>query len=363
MSNPEKVRAQSSDAPTESASLAPPRAVIFGCAGPALAPEERRFFEQADPLGFILFANNCETPDQIRALVAELRSCVGRADAPVLIDQEGGRVARLKPPHWRAAPAARPFGALAEQDIERAEEAVRLNARLIAAELFDLGINVDCAPVLDVPAPGAHDVIGDRAFSLVPETAASLGRAFCAGLLEGGVMPVLKHIPGHGRAMVDSHLDLPVVEAPLDELRKVDFHPFRALAAQPFAMVAHVVYRAIDAKAPATVSRSVIEEIIRGEIGFKGLLISDDLSMEALKGSPGERAQAVLAAGCDAALHCSGKIEDMEELAQACARLSDTAVMGLSRALAMARPPEPIAFAALSTQLDVLLDLANAPGA
>ena len=363
MSSPEKVRARSSDAPVESASVSPSRAVIFGCAGPTLRPEERRFFKQADPLGFILFANNCETPDQIRALIGELRSCVGRADAPVLIDQEGGRVARLKPPHWRAAPAARPFGALAQRDMGRAQEAARLNARLIAAELNGLGINVDCAPVLDVPAPGAHDVIGDRAFSTVPETVASLGRAFCAGLREGGVMPVLKHIPGHGRAVVDSHLELPVVDAPAEELKTVDFHPFRELAAEPFAMVAHVVYRAIDAGAPATVSRTVIDDVIRGEIGFKGILISDDLSMEALEGNLGERTAAVLAAGCEAALHCGGKIEEMEEVAEACGTLSDTAAMRLSKALAMARAPEPIEFAALCARLDALLDLANASGA
>ena len=320
-----------------------------------LGKAERDFFQTADPLGFILFANNCESPDQIRTLTAALRSSVGREDALVLIDQEGGRVARLKPPHWRAAPAAAAFGTLFERDRERALEAVQLNARLLAAELDDLGINVDCAPVLDVPVPGAHDVIGERAFSAQPETVAALGESFCHGLLEGGVMPVLKHIPGHGRAMTDSHFDLPVVNAPLEELRLRDFHPFKALGAQPFAMIAHVVYEAIDAKAPATVSRAVTDGVIRGEIGFEGVLLSDDLSMEALEGSLPERAEAVLAGGCDVALHCSGKLDEMEAVADACGAMSETAMARLARGLGMRRKPEPVDPAVLERRIDRLL--------
>jgi len=320
-----------------------------------LGEAERDFFQTVNPLGFILFANNCESPDQIRTLTAALRSSVGRADALVLIDQEGGRVARLKPPHWRAAPAASAFGTLFERDRESALEAAQLNARLLAAELDDLGINVNCAPVLDVPVPGAHDVIGERAFSAQPETVAALGESFCHGLLEGGVMPVLKHIPGHGRAMTDSHFDLPVVNAPLEELRLRDFHPFKALGAQPFAMIAHVVYEAIDAKAPATVSRAVTDGVIRGEIGFEGVLLSDDLSMEALEGNLPERAEAVLAGGCDVALHCSGKLDEMEAVAAASGAMSETAMARLARGLGMRRKPKPVDPAVLERRIDRLL--------
>jgi len=353
LSNPETPRSQVSASPEEAATT--PKAVIFGCAGLTLGEAERDFFQTVNPLGFILFANNCESPDQIRTLTAALRSSVGRADALVLIDQEGGRVARLKPPHWRAAPAASAFGTLFERDRESALEAAQLNARLLAAELDDLGINVNCAPVLDVPVPGAHDVIGERAFSAQPETVAALGESFCHGLLEGGVMPVLKHIPGHGRAMTDSHFDLPVVNAPLEELRLRDFHPFKALGAQPFAMIAHVVYEAIDAKAPATVSRAVTDGVIRGEIGFEGVLLSDDLSMEALEGNLPERAEAVLAGGCDVALHCSGKLDEMEAVAAASGAMSETAMARLARGLGMRRKPEPVDPAVLERRIDRLL--------
>ncbi len=340
-----------------------PKAVIFGCAGLTLGDAERDFFRTANPLGFILFANNCESPDQIRALTAALKASVGRADALVLIDHEGGKVARLKPPHWRAAPAAAAFGTVFERDRERALEAVQLNARLLAAELDDLGINVNCAPVLDVPVPGAHDVIGDRAFSSTPETVAALGESFCHGLLEGGVMPVLKHIPGHGRAMTDSHHHLPVVSAPLEELRLRDFLPFKALGAQPFAMSAHVVYEAIDANAPATVSRAVTDGVIRGEIGFEGVLLSDDLSMEALEGNLAERAEAVLAGGCDVALHCSGKLDEMEAVAAASGAMSETAMARLARGLGMRRKPEPVDPAVLERRIDLLLGGGHKGGA
>lgn len=361
MSSPETPRSQVSASPEEAATA--PKAVIFGCAGLTLGEAERDFFQTANPLGFILFANNCESPDQIRALTAALRSSVGRADALVLIDQEGGRVARLKPPHWRAAPAAAAFGTLFERDSEGALEAARLNARLIAADLDDIGIDVDCAPVLDVPVPGAHDVIGDRAFSASPETVAALGEAFCHGLLEGGIMPVLKHIPGHGRAMTDSHHELPVVNAPLEELRLRDFHPFKALGAQPFAMAAHVVYEAIDAKAPATVSRAVTDGVIRGELGFEGVLLSDDLSMEALKGSLPERAEAMLAGGCDVALHCSGKLDEMEAVAAACGAMSEAALARLARGLGMRRMPQPVDRAIVERRIDTLFGGGHKGGA
>ncbi|TAN54887.1 MAG: glycoside hydrolase family 3 protein, partial [Magnetospirillum sp.] len=257
----------------------PPAAAIFGCAGLVLSEEERRFFAGANPLGFILFARNIESPEQVRVLVTALRASVGRADAPVLIDQEGGRVQRLRPPHWRKAPPGEPFARLAARDPAAAHEALRLNFRLIGRELADLGIDVDCAPVLDVPVAGAHDVIGDRAYGRTAALVSALAGEVMEGLLDEGVLPVIKHIPGHGRAMVDSHLALPVVEASRAELEAQDFPPFHALRHAPWAMTAHVVYTALDAAAPATTSAKVIAEVIRGAIGFNGVLVSDDLSM------------------------------------------------------------------------------------
>ena len=332
-----------------------PRAVIFGCAGPSLLEAERQLYREADPCGFILFEHNCEAPDQVRALVDALREAVGRADAPVLIDQEGGPVARLGPPHWRAAPAAAAIGALASRDRELGRQAARLNARLLAAELHDLGITVNCLPVLDIPAPGAHAVIGERAFGTDPEIVAILGAAACWGLLDGGVLPVLKHIPGHGRAMADSHTDMPVVEAPRALLDKTDFHPFRALAHMPWAMTAHILYKALDDTAPATMSRTVIGDVIRREIGFRGVLLSDDLSMGALVGGLGERARAALAAGCDLALHSSGVFKEMEEIAAAVDAMSAEAAARLERAEAFRHAPEPVDTGALAAQLDALM--------
>ncbi len=336
--------------------MTPPLAVVFGVAGPRLDEAERRFFAETRPLGFILFARNCETPDQIRALVADLRACVERADAPVLIDQEGGRVARLKPPHWRAAPPAARFGALDARDPARAAEAARLNARLIAADLAALGVTVDCLPVLDLADPEGHEVIGDRAFSNNPEAIARLGRAVCEGLLAGGVLPVVKHMPGHGRARADSHHALPVVDAPLELLRATDFAPFRALADAPWGMTAHVAYSALDDR-PATVSRRVIGEIIRGEIGFDGVLVSDDLAMEALSGGPGERAAAALAAGCDVALHCSGELDAMRAVAAAARPLDEAGLARLAAAEARREAPGGGEFdsAAAAARLDALL--------
>ncbi len=302
-----------------------PAAVIFGCAGPRLTEAERAFFRDVNPLGFCLFTRNAQTPAQVRALCAELRDCTGREDAPVLIDQEGGRVARLKPPYWRVAPPAAAFGELHAHDPEAAIEAARLNARLIAADLAPLGIDVDCVPVLDVAVEGAHNVIGNRAFAGHPATVAALGRAQAEGLLAGGVIPVVKHIPGHGRARADSHVDLPVVEASRADLEASDFAPFRALADLPWGMTAHVLYRALSGNQPATTSETVIRDIIRGHIGFQGLLITDDLSMGALDGSHAERAQAALAAGCDVLLHCNGDMAQMQEIAGVVPRLAPQA--------------------------------------
>lgn len=317
-------------------------AVIFGCAGPELSEAEARFFAQVRPLGFILFARNVGTPAQVRRLVAALRDSIGQADAPVLIDQEGGRVQRLRPPHWRSAPPAAVFGALAATGERHvAVEAVRLNNRLIAAELYDLGIDVDCTPVLDVPVPGAHDVIGDRAFAADPDLIAEMGRAACQAMLDGGVIPVVKHVPGHGRAMVDSHLELPVVSATLAELRASDFRPFVGLKDAPWAMTAHVVYQAIDAAAPATCSKKVVADVIRGEIGFDGVLLSDDLSMKALKGDFGERTRAALDAGCDVVLHCNGDMTEMQAIAAAARPVTEAASMRLAKATARkANPPD-----------------------
>jgi len=332
-----------------------PRAVIFGCAGAGLGKAEARFFRESNPLGFILFARNCKEPAQVRDLVGELRASVGRRDAPVLIDQEGGRVARLLPPHWRKAPSARRLGQLAERSLEGARRAVWLNARLIAAELADLGITVDCAPVLDLALPETHDVIGDRAFGADPERVAILGRSVCEGLSAGGIAPVIKHIPGHGRARADSHLELPEVAAAWQLMRATDFVPFKALADQPWAMTAHVRFSAIDPVHAATTSRRLIAEVVRGEIGFEGALLSDDLGMRALAGDFGERAAAALEAGCDVVLHCSGVLEEMAAVAAAAPPLGGLAAKRVSRALARCGEAEPLEVASAMAELDALL--------
>lgn len=334
---------------------APGSPVILGCAGPALSDRERRFFRDVDPVGFILFARNCETPTQVRALTAALRDTVGRATAPVLIDQEGGRVARLRPPHWRAAPPARRFGDLLDRSLDDAVEATRLNATLIGAELAEIGITVDCAPVLDVPAAGSHEIIGDRAFSADPAAVIRLGRAMADGLIGAGVLPVIKHVPGHGRARADSHEALPVVDAGRDALEAVDFEPFRALADLPCAMTAHVLYTALDPDRPATTSPGIIDDVIRGWIGFDGLLISDDLSMKALEGSLSDRAAAALAAGCDIALHCNGDPTEMAAVVEGAGALPDATALRLNRAEAIRRPPAAVDRRALEGRLTELL--------
>ncbi len=287
------------------------RAAILGIAGAELTAAERGLFAELPPLGFILMGRNIVEPSQVADLTAELRALVGRDDAPILIDQEGGRVQRLRPPHWRQAPPSSEFGALYRLDAQAGLEATWLNARLIAAELFQLGINVDCAPVIDVRQVEAHDVIGDRAFDSDPAIVSTLGRAVIGGLAAGGVTAIIKHIPGHGRAMVDSHFDLPTVDAPLDELDGCDFAPFRALASERcWAMTAHIRYDALDRSAAATLSPVAIEAI-RRRIGFAGILISDDLSMKALTGNMAERTRQVFAAGCDLSLLCNGDLDEV----------------------------------------------------
>lgn len=317
-------------------------ACIFGCAGKTLTAEERAFFREAQPWGFILFARNIETPDQVRALVDDLRATVHRADAPVLIDQEGGRVQRLGPPHWRRYPPGRAYGQIKGNDPLLRREIARLGGRLLAHDLAELGINVDCVPVLDVPQAGAHDVIGDRAYGATPEAVALMGRAAAEGLIAGGVLPVIKHIPGHGRAGADSHHDLPVVDAPYEALDAVDFAPFRVLSDMPMAMTAHVVYTAVDPRRPATTSRKAIRDVIRGACGFDGLVMSDDLSMKALQGTFTERARRSLSAGCDVLLHCNGDMGEMQQVLAGARPLAGRAAQRARAALArIARTPEP----------------------
>lgn len=316
------------------------RAFIVGCKGTELSPEDRAFLREADPWGFILFKRNVESPEQVKALVQDFRDCVGRADAPVLVDQEGGRVQRLQPPHWPKYPPARSFRTINDPFIRR--EAVRLSARLMAHDLYALGITVDCLPVLDVPVAGAHDVIGDRAYDFDAQEVARLGRAAAEGLLAGCVLPVIKHVPGHGRAGADSHHDLPLVEASLDDLMHQDFLPFQALADMPLAMSAHVVYRALDPANAATVSRKVFRGVIRGQIGYDGLVMSDDVSMKALSGSFRQRAERAIAAGCDIVLHCNGELEEARAVAEGVPQLRGKASRRAKAALhRLKHAPEP----------------------
>jgi beta-N-acetylhexosaminidase len=291
------------------------RAVIFGLAGPELKPEERAFFAESDPWGFILFARNIETPAQVSRLTADLRDAVGR-NVPVLIDQEGGRVARLGPPHWRRwQPVLRLFDDAGTQAGEAAAlEATRLRYRIIAEELGGLGIDVNCLPLLDVPVVGAHEIIGERALGHEPDAVARRGRAICDGLRAGGVIPVIKHLPGHGRAAVDSHHEMPRVASPREALDAIDFAAFRPLAHEALGMTAHVIFEAIDPEHCATMSPGVIE-MIRRQIGFDGLLMTDDLSMKALSGPMSGRVTGALAAGCDMILHCNGDMAEMGEIA------------------------------------------------
>lgn len=335
-----------------------PLAAIFGVAGTELNKDERSFFRSANPLGFNLFKRNCVTPDQVRALVGELRACVGRSDAPVLIDQEGGRVARLNPPYWRPLPAAAAFGDLARSDQAAAEEAVNINYRLIASELFNLGITVNAAPVLDLRRPETTGAIGDRAFSDDPAIVAALGLAACRGLLAGGVIPIIKHMPGHGRATVDSHLELPKVVVDRLTLLATDFLPFTALDTMSWGMTAHILYTAFDADFPATHSPTVIESVIRGRLGFSGFLASDDICMEALKGDISVRAARALAAGCDVVLHGNGNLVAMEQVAAGARSLDEVALKRLQRSEVMRRmsdSPDDIDENEMLAKLDSLL--------
>ena len=314
-------------------------AAIYGCLGHRLTEAEKAFFAEARPWGFILFRRNIDTPDQVRALTAELRQCIGDADAPILIDQEGGRVQRMGPPHWPTYPPADAFLKAAKDPLE-AREWVRLGARLMAHDLREVGINVDCVPVLDTPVPGAHDIIGDRAYASDPATVAQLGRAAAEGLLAGGVLPVIKHMPGHGRAFADSPKDLPVVHADLDTLDAWDFAPFKALSDMPIGMTAHIVFTAIDRKRPATQSPKAIR-VIRERLGFGGLLLSDDLVMNALSGTLTQRAHKALKAGCDLVVHWNGVLEEMQQVAEGVGPLKGGAKRRAEAALArIVRTPE-----------------------
>jgi beta-N-acetylhexosaminidase len=315
------------------------KALIVGCKGPRLSDVEREFLGSERPWGLILFKRNCESPAQIAALTQEFRRVTGYREAPVLIDQEGGRVQRLGPPDWPKLPPAANFGEIYARDAAQGREAARLGGRLIAQELLTLGITVDCLPVADLRRPEGHGIIGDRAYGETIEAVAELARAAAEGLMQGGVLPVMKHIPGHGRANADSHEALPTVSASIAELEKTDFEPFRLLRDLPMAMTAHVLYQSIDPKRPATTSKKIVQEIVRGHIGFDGLLMTDDLSMKALTGSLQQRAEMSLEAGCDIVLHCNGDIEEMRDIAAVCPPLTGDAARRAAAALARRKSP------------------------
>jgi len=325
------------------------RAFITGVAGLTLTDGERAFLREAQPWGLILFRRNVASPEQLRRLIHEMRGVLGRR-APVLIDQEGGRVQRLGPPHWPAYPPGSAYGAAFDRDHEQGLDAARLGARLIAADLSALGIDIDCLPIADVPVPGADAVVGDRAYGSEPGKVAAIAESVAQGLHEGGVLPVVKHIPGHGRAAVDSHKKLPVVGTDRALLEATDFAAFAPLADLPMAMTAHVVFTAIDPVAPATVSATIVREVIRGSIGFDGLLMSDDISMRALSGTVGERARAAIAAGCDMVLHCNGEMREMSAVAADVPRLEGQAARRAERGLAAKKPPAPLDVAAARTE-------------
>ena len=339
------------------------RAFITGVSGTELTAAEREFIRAERPWGFILFKRNVEAPAQVAALVEELRAAAGAADAPVLIDQEGGRVQRLGPPHWPVYPPGAIFSTLYDTDSVLGLTAARLSARLIASDLADLGITVDCLPLADVSVSGADAVIGNRAYGTEPGKVAAIARAVTEGLEQGGVLPVLKHIPGHGRATADTHFKLPTVDTPRDELDRTDFAAFKPLADLPMAMTAHVVFSAVDPAHPATTSATMIADVIRGAIGFQGLLMSDDVSMNALSGNIAERTRAIFAAGCDMALHCNGNIEEMREVAGQTPELSGTALARAKAALASRKAPQPFDRTAARAELDALIARANTASA
>ncbi|HWW46755.1 MAG TPA: beta-N-acetylhexosaminidase [Xanthobacteraceae bacterium] len=336
------------------------RAFISGVSGTRLNADESAFLRNNRPWGFILFKRNVESHQQVSDLVSQLRGEVGRPDAPVLIDQEGGRVQRLGPPLWPVYPPGAVFGTLYEADEVSGLRAAWLSARLIAADLLDLGITVDCLPLADVPVAGADAVIGNRAYGTTPGKVVAIARAVTDGLAAGGVLPVLKHIPGHGRATADSHHRLPVVDTPADELELTDFAAFRPLADLAMAMTAHVVFSALDPAQPATTSATIIEEVIRREIGFQGLLMSDDVSMNALAGSIGERSRAAIAAGCDVVLHCNGNLAEMREVADAVPELAGKPLARAEAALAARGQAQPLDRQAARAELDELVARAEA---
>jgi beta-N-acetylhexosaminidase len=331
------------------------RAFITGVAGPELTNEERQFLREAQPWGLIVFTRNIAGPDPLRRLIGEFRSAVGR-DAPVLIDQEGGRVQRLVPPHWPMYPPGAAYGALYDRDRETGLAAARLGARLIASDLAGLGIDVDCLPLADVPVPGSDAVIGNRAYGTEPDKVSAIAGAIAEGLADGGVLPVLKHIPGHGRATADSHKRLPVVTADRATLEATDFAAFRPLAGLPLGMTAHVVFSAIDPVAPATTSAAIVGGVIRDSIGFRGLLMSDDISMHALSGSLSERSAAAIAAGCDMILHCNGDPAEMRAVAAAVPALAGEAARRAAVALATKRPAAPFDIAAGRAEFSRLME-------
>ena len=333
------------------------QAAIYGLSGPELTENERDFFREADPAGYILFKRNCCDAKQLRSLNDELRTLSGRPDLPILIDQEGGRVARMQPPHWPSFPRGEAFAALYELAPSSAIEAARVNARALALTLRSVGINVNCLPLLDVRQPGASDIIGDRALGAEPMQVAALGRAVLDGMASAGVVGVVKHMPGHGRALVDSHKELPVVTAGDEELA-IDLEPFERLRQAPMGMVAHVVYTAWDPAQPASLSPTVIGQIIRERIGFDGLLMTDDIGMHALSGDFGARAADAVAAGCDVALHCSGEMAEMEAIAAAVPALSAGSEARLARAMAITLNEEDdLDFAEAVAKRDALLAL------
>ncbi len=329
--------------------------IIASCAGPALDDEEVALFAAERPAGLVLFRRNCDNPDQLRALTDAFRRAVDDEQAFVLVDQEGGRVARLRPPHWRALPPAAVFGRMAGHDFVHAAAALQLASAIVAHELLEVGITVNCAPVLDVPAPGAAEVIGDRAFAHDPDLVARLGRVAVDAMLDAGLLPVIKHIPGHGRAPLDSHHALPRVDADIESLYAVDFVPFEALADAPLAMTAHVIYEALDEDRPATVSETVIEEAIRGHIGFEGLLVTDDIGMQALAGPLSARARAALEAGCDLVLHCSGVFDEIRTLLEAVDGIGGTTSERITRARERVAGAAPVDVENAEARLETLL--------
>ena len=331
------------------------RAFITGVSGLELTAEERAFLRAERPWGFILFKRNIDNPAQVARLVEELRGSTGDLDAVVLIDQEGGRVQRLGPPHWPVYPPGAVFGTLYDIEPALGLEAARLSSRLIAADLVDLGITVDCLPLADVPVEGADAVIGNRAYGTTPDKVAAIARAVTTGLEQGGVLPVLKHIPGHGRATADTHFKLPVVDTSAAELEAFDFAAFRPLADLPMAMTAHVVFSALDPEQPATTSATIINQVIRGSIGFQGLLMSDDVSMNALQGSIAERTRAIVAAGCDVVLHCNGKLDEMRAVAAETPILAGQALERARAVLASRRQPDAFDRVQGRADLDALI--------